>query len=228
MCGTQRAATCSGSSVPTGNIQALLTHLHGVLHDRIAADRTRLLHVEARLRAFEQAQTPQPDEALQSVIYLLEHQYELPRQNLSLRYPDHVYEFSDTQQTRWALFLPGRAALLQYLETCDYPAPRVVCTRTGETLAFHGPWCALVTRERGMPRATPTHAHMQALGDALGRLPRLESTTRGAPQSQAGSILLTPSKKRSTTPTLLAQRFCPLYSFQAAPAFKLNRTIFQA
>jgi aminoglycoside phosphotransferase (APT) family kinase protein len=83
-------------------------------------------------------------------------------------------------------WLPGRAATLVWLAACRYPAPRVVRTRTGDTVGVAGPWLTWATSGITGPSRPPGGGEpgvlslLGLLGAALGRLHALDATTAPA------------------------------------------------
>ncbi len=74
--------------------------------------------------------------------------------------------------TDWLL---GRAATLDWLASCGYPAPRVVATRTGEPVGVAGIWLTWATSYVPGPPLAPGGG-LDLLGEALGRLHALNVT----------------------------------------------------
>src|SRR5213078_1379564 len=94
-------------------------------------------------------------------------------------------------------WLRSRAATLDWLEEHDYPAPRMIRTRSGDPVGLAGVWATLATTYvTGAPLRPGTGQHrllgealgrLHALGDAPGRPPPLgEALGRPHPLGAAG------------------------------------------
>ncbi len=74
-------------------------------------------------------------------------------------------------------WLCGRAAVLGWLEEQAYPAPRVIRTHGGDPVGLAGVWATLATSYVAGTPLRPGTDGMRLLGEALGRLHALDSST---------------------------------------------------
>ena len=74
-------------------------------------------------------------------------------------------------------WLCGRAAVLGWLEEQAYPAPRVTPTHSGDPVGLAGVWATLATSYVAGRPPRPGTDGMRLLGEALGRLHALDSST---------------------------------------------------
>ena len=74
-------------------------------------------------------------------------------------------------------WLCGRAAVLYWLEQHAYPAPRVIPTRSGDPVGLAGVWATLATGYLAGTPLRPGTDELRMLGEALGRLHALDSST---------------------------------------------------
>jgi Ser/Thr protein kinase RdoA (MazF antagonist) len=74
-------------------------------------------------------------------------------------------------------WLCGRAAVLRWLEDQAYPAPRVIRTRSDDPVGLAGVWATLATSYVAGTRLRPGTGGMRLLGEVLGRLHALDSST---------------------------------------------------
>jgi Ser/Thr protein kinase RdoA (MazF antagonist) len=87
-------------------------------------------------------------------------------------------------------WLCGRAAVLRWLEEQAYPAPRVVPTRSGDPVGLAGVWATLATGYLAGTPLRPGTDELRMLGEALGRLHALDSSTfTGAVDAGAGGAV---------------------------------------
>jgi Ser/Thr protein kinase RdoA (MazF antagonist) len=85
-------------------------------------------------------------------------------------------------------WLCGRAAVLGWLEDQAYPAPRVIRTHSGDQVGLAGVWATLATSYVAGTPPRPGTGGMRLLGEALGRLHALDSSTfSGALAGGAGA-----------------------------------------
>jgi Ser/Thr protein kinase RdoA (MazF antagonist) len=82
-----------------------------------------------------------------------------------------------TAVTDW---LAGRAAILSWLAEHEYPAPRVIRTRSGDPVGLAGIWATLVTTHVPGAPLGPGPGQLRLLGEALGRLHALDAGTLAA------------------------------------------------
>jgi Ser/Thr protein kinase RdoA (MazF antagonist) len=94
--------------------------------------------------------------------------------------PIHVSGSPATMQD----WLVSRASTLDCLEASDYPAPRVVRTRSGDPVGMDGMWLTLATTFVEGPLIRPTLPQLGMLGAALGRLHALEVAGDGAGRTE--------------------------------------------
>ncbi len=71
-------------------------------------------------------------------------------------------------------WLHGRALVLDWLERCGYPAPRIVPTRGGDPLARRDGYCVLALSYIPGEPLPSTPEHLERLAGALGRLHALD------------------------------------------------------
>ena len=79
-------------------------------------------------------------------------------------------QFRRSSRTTPLDWLVTRAATLDYLERDGYPAPRVVRTRSGDTVGLDGVWLTLATSHVEGAVLRPSVQQLRMLGAALGRL----------------------------------------------------------
>jgi len=85
-------------------------------------------------------------------------------------------------------WLCGRAAVLGWLEDQAYPAPRVIRTHSGDPVGLAGVWATLAPSYVAGTPLRPGADGMRLLGEALGRLHALDSSTfSGALAGDAGA-----------------------------------------
>ena len=85
--------------------------------------------------------------------------------------PIHVSASPAQTMLDW---LMTRASTLNCLEARDYPAPRVIRTRSGDAVGMDGIWLTLATTFVRGPLIRPSLEQLRMLGGALGRLHALE------------------------------------------------------
>jgi Ser/Thr protein kinase RdoA (MazF antagonist) len=76
-------------------------------------------------------------------------------------------------------WLCGRAAVLGWLEEQAYPAPRMIRTHSGDPVGLAGVWATLAASYVAGTPLRPGTEGMRLLGEALGRLHALDSSTFG-------------------------------------------------
>jgi Ser/Thr protein kinase RdoA (MazF antagonist) len=91
--------------------------------------------------------------------------------------PVHVSASPPGTMLDW---LMTRASTLDWLEARDYPAPRVIRTRSGDAVGMNGVWLTLATTFVGGPLIRPSLAQLRMLGAALGRLHALGAGESGS------------------------------------------------
>jgi len=96
-------------------------------------------------------------------------------------------EFSACGPATMVDWLSSRAATLTWLAERDYPAPRVVPTRSGDLVGLAGAWLTLATTFVAGPALRPDRSQLRMLGEALGWLHSLPVAADGASAGSAGS-----------------------------------------
>jgi len=84
-------------------------------------------------------------------------------------------------------WLSGRAATLGWLAEREYPAPRVIRTRSGDPVGLAGIWATLATTYVAGASLRPDTDQLRLLGEGLGRLHALDPGT-GAGGRGAGPV----------------------------------------